>query len=72
MKTVTSDSDTPVVSLSRSVAGPVLETRVQEDVDSVLLQNLLSGTEYSVQVTASYLAGPSGPVLVNTRTSESL
>ncbi|CAG6015807.1 unnamed protein product [Menidia menidia] len=39
------------------VQGRVLETTVVEDVNSILLLNLLSGTEYSVQVTASYSSG---------------
>uniref|UniRef100_A0A8C2XBB3 Collagen type XIV alpha 1 chain n=1 Tax=Cyclopterus lumpus TaxID=8103 RepID=A0A8C2XBB3_CYCLU len=48
--------------------GPVLETTVGEDVNSKLLLSLLSGTEYSVQVTASYPAGQSEPLLVNAKT----
>nr|XP_020464152.1 collagen alpha-1(XIV) chain isoform X3 [Monopterus albus] len=51
-----------------NVPGPALETRVGEDVNSVLLVNLLSGTEYSLQVTASYPAGQSEPLLVNAKT----
>ncbi|XP_037836071.1 collagen alpha-1(XIV) chain isoform X2 [Kryptolebias marmoratus] len=50
------------------VQGPVLETTVGEDVNSVLLLNLLSGTEYNVQVTSSYPAGQSEPLLVNGKT----
>uniref|UniRef100_UPI0037E884CC collagen alpha-1(XIV) chain isoform X2 n=2 Tax=Semicossyphus pulcher TaxID=241346 RepID=UPI0037E884CC len=50
------------------VRGPVLETTVAENVNSMLLPNLLSGTEYSVQVTASYPAGQSEPLLVNAKT----
>ncbi|KAM7420454.1 hypothetical protein PAMA_014937 [Pampus argenteus] len=50
------------------VPGPVLETTVGENVNSMLLLNLLSGTEYSVQVTASYLTGQSEPQLVNAKT----
>ncbi|XP_023265070.1 collagen alpha-1(XIV) chain-like, partial [Seriola lalandi dorsalis] len=50
------------------VPGPVLETTVGEDVNSMLLLNLLSGTEYSVQVTASYPTGQSEPQLVNAKT----
>ncbi|KAM3614957.1 uncharacterized protein V6R79_021344 [Siganus canaliculatus] len=50
------------------VPGPVLELTVGEDVTSILLPNLLSGTEYSVQVTASYTTGQSEPVLVNAKT----
>ncbi|XP_069549336.1 collagen alpha-1(XIV) chain [Brachyistius frenatus] len=48
--------------------GPVLETTVGEDVNSLLLLNLQSGTEYSVQVMASYPAGQSEPLLVNAKT----
>ncbi|TKS81850.1 Collagen alpha-1(XIV) chain [Collichthys lucidus] len=50
------------------VPGPVMETTVGEDVNSMLLLYLLSGTEYSVQVTASYPAGQSEPLLVNAKT----
>ncbi|XP_068425396.1 collagen alpha-1(XIV) chain isoform X1 [Clinocottus analis] len=50
------------------VSGPVVETTVGEDVNSKLLMNLLSGTEYSVQVEASYPAGQSEPLLVNAKT----
>lgn len=57
--------------VSHSVPGPVLETTVQEGVNSVLLPNLLSGTEYNVQVMASYPAGQSEALLVNAKTSES-
>ncbi|KAM9852256.1 collagen alpha-1(XIV) chain [Aulostomus maculatus] len=50
------------------VPGPVLETTAREDMNSMLLSNLLTGTEYSVQVTASYPAGQSEPLLVNAKT----
>ncbi|KAM4735746.1 collagen alpha-1(XIV) chain [Anableps anableps] len=50
------------------VQSPLLETTVGEDVNSILLLNLLSGTEYSVQVTAFYPAGPSEPQLINAKT----
>ncbi|XP_077382117.1 collagen alpha-1(XIV) chain isoform X2 [Festucalex cinctus] len=50
------------------VPGSVLELTVNEDVNSVLLLNLQSGTEYSVQVTASYPSGQSQPLLVNAKT----
>nr|XP_033958086.1 collagen alpha-1(XIV) chain [Pseudochaenichthys georgianus] len=50
------------------VPGPVLETVVGEDMNSKMLLNLLSGTEYSVQVTASYPTGQSEPLLVNSKT----
>ena len=54
--------------LSFSVAGPVLETTVGEHMNSKMLLNLQSGTEYSVQVTASYPTGQSEPLLVNAKT----
>lgn len=57
--------------VSHSVPASVRETTVQEGVNSVLLPNLLSGTEYNVQVTASYPAGQSEPLLVNAKTSKS-
>ncbi|XP_029308193.1 collagen alpha-1(XIV) chain [Cottoperca gobio] len=50
------------------VPGPVLETIVGKDVNSKVLLNLLSGTEYSVQVTASYPTGQSEPLLANAKT----
>uniref|UniRef100_A0A3Q2G2Y4 Collagen type XIV alpha 1 chain n=1 Tax=Cyprinodon variegatus TaxID=28743 RepID=A0A3Q2G2Y4_CYPVA len=52
----------------RPVYGPLSETTVGEDVTSVVLLNLLSGTEYTVQVTAFYSAGPSEPELINAKT----
>lgn len=54
--------------LSSSGEGPVSETTVGDDVNTVFLLNLQSGTEYSVQVTASYPAGQSEPLLVNAKT----
>lgn len=45
-----------------SAPGPALETFVGEGVSSMLLVNVLSGTEYSVKVMASYSAGPSEPL----------
>ncbi|XP_061809382.1 collagen alpha-1(XIV) chain isoform X2 [Nerophis lumbriciformis] len=50
------------------VTGPVLDTAVGEHINSVLLPNLLSGTEYSIHVAASYPAGQSEPLLVNAKT----
>uniref|UniRef100_A0A3B3X1D4 Collagen, type XIV, alpha 1a n=1 Tax=Poecilia mexicana TaxID=48701 RepID=A0A3B3X1D4_9TELE len=50
------------------VQSPALETTVDEDVNSILLLNLISGTDYSVQVTAFYPAGPSEPQLINAKT----
>ncbi|XP_037533181.1 collagen alpha-1(XIV) chain [Nematolebias whitei] len=51
-----------------NVQGPVLETSVGEDENSIVLLNLLSGTEYNVQVTAAYTAGQSEPMLINGKT----
>lgn len=48
--------------------GQVLQTTVGEAENSVVLLNLQSGTEYSVQVTASYPSGQSEPLLVNAKT----
>lgn len=56
---------------SHSAPGAVLETTVQEGVNSVVLPNLLSGTEYNVQLTASYPSGQSEALLVNAKTSKS-
>ncbi|KAK0152379.1 Collagen alpha-1(XIV) chain [Merluccius polli] len=39
--------------------GPALETFVGEDVNTMLIVNLLSGTDYSVKVIASYSTGAS-------------
>lgn len=50
------------------VQGPVLETAAGEDENSIVLLNLLSGTEYNVQVTAAYPAGQSEPMLINGKT----
>ncbi|KTG31096.1 hypothetical protein cypCar_00004719, partial [Cyprinus carpio] len=45
-----------------SVPGPALETFVGDDVNTLLILNLLSDTEYSVQVIASYTTGSSQPL----------
>ncbi|KAM9737140.1 collagen alpha-1(XIV) chain isoform 2-T2 [Menidia menidia] len=42
-----------------SAPGSALETFVGEDVNTILIVNLLSGTEYSVKVIASYTTGSS-------------
>ncbi|XP_071370625.1 collagen alpha-1(XIV) chain-like, partial [Centroberyx affinis] len=42
-----------------SAPGSALETFVGEDVNTMLIVNLLSGTEYSVKVIASYTTGAS-------------
>ncbi|XP_061675053.1 collagen alpha-1(XIV) chain isoform X5 [Syngnathoides biaculeatus] len=50
------------------VPGRVSEMSAGEDVNSLLLLNLQSGTEYDVQVTASYPAGQSQPLLSKAKT----
>uniref|UniRef100_A0A8C5MQ23 Collagen type XIV alpha 1 chain n=1 Tax=Leptobrachium leishanense TaxID=445787 RepID=A0A8C5MQ23_9ANUR len=40
-----------------NVAGPALETFVGDDVNTMLILNLLSGTDYSLKVLASYSTG---------------
>ena len=40
-----------------SVPGPALETFVGDDINTILILNLFSGTEYSVKVFASYSTG---------------
>ncbi|KAM3596124.1 uncharacterized protein V6R79_008541 [Siganus canaliculatus] len=42
-----------------SAPGPALETFVGEDVNTILIVHLLSGTEYNVKVIASYTTGSS-------------
>uniref|UniRef100_A0A3Q3QYN1 Collagen, type XIV, alpha 1b n=1 Tax=Monopterus albus TaxID=43700 RepID=A0A3Q3QYN1_MONAL len=42
-----------------SAPGPALETFVGEEVNTMLIVNLLSGTDYSVKVIASYTTGSS-------------
>lgn len=43
---------------------------MDEDVNSIVLVNLLPGTEYNVQLTASYPLGESEPLLVTAKTCE--
>ncbi|XP_053322194.1 collagen alpha-1(XIV) chain [Spea bombifrons] len=45
-----------------NVPGPALETFVGDDVNTILILNLLSGTEYSLKVLASYPTGFSDPL----------
>ncbi|KAG8133911.1 hypothetical protein E2320_011657 [Naja naja] len=40
-----------------NISGPALETFVGDDVNTILILNLLSGTEYNVKVFASYPTG---------------
>jgi len=55
-----------------AVSGPALETFVGDDVNTLLILNLLSDTEYSVQVIASYTTGSSQPLTAKGKTRESL
>ncbi|KAM3928301.1 collagen alpha-1(XIV) chain isoform 2-T2 [Leptodactylus fuscus] len=45
-----------------SGVGPALETFVGDDVNTMLILNLLSGTEYNLKVLASYATGFSDPL----------
>ncbi|KAI4893053.1 hypothetical protein NFI96_005118 [Prochilodus magdalenae] len=54
-----------------SGSGGAQETFVGEDVNSLLILNLLSGTEYSVKVMASYPTGSSQPATTTASTSPS-
>ncbi|KAG8133912.1 hypothetical protein E2320_011659, partial [Naja naja] len=40
-----------------NISGPALETFVGDDINTILILNLLSGTEYNVKVFASYPTG---------------
>uniref|UniRef100_A0A3Q3GMQ3 Collagen, type XIV, alpha 1b n=1 Tax=Labrus bergylta TaxID=56723 RepID=A0A3Q3GMQ3_9LABR len=51
-----------------SAPGPALETFVGEDVNTMLIVNLLSGTEYSVKVIASYTTGSSEALIGRAKT----
>uniref|UniRef100_A0A667XN69 Collagen type XIV alpha 1 chain n=1 Tax=Myripristis murdjan TaxID=586833 RepID=A0A667XN69_9TELE len=55
-----------------SAPGPALETFVGEDVNTMLIVNLLSGTEYSVKVIASYTTGSSEALSGRAKTCESV
>ncbi|XP_066434556.1 collagen alpha-1(XIV) chain isoform X2 [Eleutherodactylus coqui] len=46
-----------------SGVGPAVETFVGDDVNTILIPNLLSGTEYSLKVLASYSTGFSDPLI---------
>lgn len=50
--------------------GQALETFVGEDVNTMLILNLLSGTEYSVKVIASYTTGSSEALTGKAKTCE--
>uniref|UniRef100_A0A8C9VEU1 Collagen type XIV alpha 1 chain n=1 Tax=Scleropages formosus TaxID=113540 RepID=A0A8C9VEU1_SCLFO len=51
-----------------SAPGPALETFVGDDVNSMLILNLLSGTEYSVKVISSYTTGSSEALVGKAKT----
>uniref|UniRef100_A0A8K9Y1E4 Collagen, type XIV, alpha 1b n=1 Tax=Oncorhynchus mykiss TaxID=8022 RepID=A0A8K9Y1E4_ONCMY len=51
-----------------SAPGPALETFVGEDVNTMLILNLMSGTEYGVRVIASYTTGSSETLTGKART----
>ncbi|KAJ8394654.1 hypothetical protein AAFF_G00044570 [Aldrovandia affinis] len=51
-----------------SAPGPTLETFVGHDVNTMLIVNLLTGTEYSVKVVASYTTGSSDALAGKART----
>ncbi|KAM6974892.1 LOW QUALITY PROTEIN: collagen alpha-1(XIV) chain [Tautogolabrus adspersus] len=51
-----------------SAPGPALETFVGEDVNTMLIVNLLSGTEYSVKLIASYTTGSSEALIGRAKT----
>ncbi|XP_013997162.2 collagen alpha-1(XIV) chain isoform X3 [Salmo salar] len=51
-----------------SAPGPALETFVGEDVNTMLILNLMSGTEYGVRVIASYATGSSETLTGKART----
>ncbi|XP_062342834.1 collagen alpha-1(XIV) chain-like isoform X1 [Osmerus eperlanus] len=57
-----------VVYQPTSAPGPALETFVGEDVNTMLILNLLSGTDYSVKVIASYTTGSSEALSGRART----
>ncbi|XP_063041609.1 collagen alpha-1(XIV) chain-like [Engraulis encrasicolus] len=51
-----------------SASGRALETFVGEDVNTILILNLLTGTEYSVKVIASYTTGSSEALMGKAKT----
>ncbi|XP_045078029.1 collagen alpha-1(XIV) chain-like [Coregonus clupeaformis] len=52
----------------KPISGPALETFVGEDVNTMLILNLMSGTEYGVRVIASYTTGSSEALTGKART----
>ncbi|KAF3834357.1 hypothetical protein F7725_025561 [Dissostichus mawsoni] len=54
-----------------SAPSPALETFVGEDVNTMLIVNLLSGTEYNVKVIASYTTGSSEALSGRAKTCKS-
>lgn len=62
----------PQLSRPSAEPGSALETFVGEDVNSMLIVNLLSGTEYSVKVMASYSTGSSEALAGRAKTCKSI
>lgn len=62
----------PQLSRPCAAPGPALETFVGEDVNTMLIVNLLSGTEYSVKVIASYTTGSSEALSGRAKTCKSV
>ncbi|XP_051879302.1 collagen alpha-1(XIV) chain isoform X4 [Pristis pectinata] len=57
-----------VVYTSASAPGPALDTFVGDDVNTMVILNLLSGTEYIVKVFATYSTGSSEPLIGRAKT----
>ncbi|XP_069777040.1 collagen alpha-1(XIV) chain isoform X2 [Narcine bancroftii] len=57
-----------VVYTSASASGPTLDTFVGDDVNTMVILNLLSGTEYIVKVFATYPTGSSEPLVGRAKT----
>lgn len=62
----------PQLSRPSAAPGSALETFVGEDVNTMLIVNLLSGTEYSVKVIASYTTGSSDALSGRAKTCKSI
>lgn len=62
----------PQLSRPSAAPGPALETFVGEDVNTMMIVNLLSGTEYSVKVIGSYSTGPSEALSGRAKTCKSI
>ncbi|XP_067888659.1 collagen alpha-1(XIV) chain isoform X2 [Heterodontus francisci] len=57
-----------VVYTSASAPGPTLDTFVGDDVNTMVILNLLSGTEYIVKLFATYSTGSSDPLVGRAKT----